>query len=594
MAARGWNELDILLISADAYVDHPSFAIAVLSRLLENRGHKVGVIAQPDWHSTKDFLRMGRPRLFAGISGGNIDSMLAHYTPHRNKRRTDEYSPGGKIGLRPNRPTIVYAQRAREAFGKVPIVIGGIEASLRRFAHYDFWDDTIKRPILFDAKADLLVYGMGERQITEIARRLEGGEAVQSLDNIRGTAFVKTDATPFKDTFLLPSYEEIAARKEKLLEATKTILQEQDSVSGKTLIQKCAGRSLVQLPPALPLSTHELDAIYDLPYMRRAHPSYDAAGGVPALTPVKFSITSHRGCLGSCTFCSIAAHQGHAIQSRSEGSILREVEVLTRMQDFKGTISDVGGPTANMYMMSCEKMAAHGRCRNRDCVGKTVCASLRADHSKQLSLLAKIRKHPKVKHVFLSTGLRFDLILKDTRSGFLEELCRHYISGQLKVAPEHAVDRILELMRKPPHAVFGRFREAFEAMNRKLGKKQFLVTYLISAFPGSTLSDMIELARYTRELGFAPEQVQDFTPTPMTLAAAMYYAEKDIERHKLFVAKSGRDRKLQRALLQYRDPKNRKLVIEALKKAGRPDLMKQFLANSPFPLPRRGEGSGRG
>jgi uncharacterized radical SAM protein YgiQ len=577
MTARGWKALDILLISADAYVDHPSFAAAVISRLLENKGYKVGVIAQPDWRSTKDFLAMGNPRLFVGISGGNIDSMLAHYTPHRNKRSTDLYSPGGATGLRPNRPTIVYAQRAREAFGKTPIVIGGIEASLRRFTHYDFWDDTLKRPILFDAKADLLVYGMGESQITEIARRLEKGESVQSLDNVRGTAYIRGDITHFKDSIVIPSHEEILSRKDALLEATDKILQEQDPVCGRTVIQKYAGRYVVQLPPAPPLSTRELDAVYDLPYVRRAHPSYDARGGVPALAPVKFSITSHRGCLGQCTFCSIAAHQGHMIQSRSEGSILREVDTLAQAKDFRGTISDVGGPTANMYMMRCEKMAAHGRCRNRSCVGKTVCSSLRCDHSKQLALLDKVRKHPKVKHVFLSTGLRFDLILNDTHSRFMEELCTYYVSGQLKVAPEHSVDRVLELMHKPPHTVFERFKRAFASMNDRLAKKQYLVTYLISAFPGSTLQDMIELARYTRELGFSPEQVQDFTPTPMTLAAAMYYAEKDLQGNRLFVAKSGRDRKLQRALLQHRDPKNRRLVIEALKKAGRTDLIKTFI-----------------
>jgi len=554
MHSRGWDEIDILLVSADAYVDHPSFAAALLSRLLEREGFRVGVIAQPDWRSAAAFLACGKPRLFTGISGGNIDSMLAHYTPYKNLRATDDYSPGGKTGLRPNRPTVVYAQRVREAFGKLPIVIGGIEASLRRFAHYDFWDDAVKKPILFDAKADLLVYGMGERQIVEIARRLQRGETIDALRDIRGTAFIAKDTAAFESQVEIPSFDDIVRDRERLIEATRLIHEECDPFNGRTVIQGCLGRYAVQLPPAAPLATAELDALYDLPFDRRAHPSYDAAGGVPALAPVQFSITSHRGCLGSCTFCSIAAHQGHIIQSRSADSILREVEKITRLTEFRGTISDIGGPTANMYMASCRKMAEHGRCRGKECVGAAICAALPCDHSAQLAMLARVRAHPKVKHVFLSTGVRFDLALRDKKSNFLEELCRHYVSGQLKVAPEHSVDRILELMRKPPNGVFDEFRKRFAEINRKLGKKQYLVTYLISSFPGSTTGDMAALERYMRELGFTPEQIQDFTPTPMTLATAMYYAERDLEDRPIHVARSASERKIQRAILQRTAP----------------------------------------
>ncbi|MFC2149132.1 YgiQ family radical SAM protein [Candidatus Auribacterota bacterium] len=580
MEKRGWKELDILLVSPDAYVDHPSFGTAVISRVLESKGFKVGIIAQPDWNNKDDLLEMGRPRLFAGISGGNLDWMVNNYTPNNKRRQHDDYSPKGKTGLRPNRPVIVYSTRIREAFGKIPIVIGGIEASLRRFAHYDYLEDKIRRSVLVDSSADILVYGMGERQILEIADRVNEGEPIDSIDNIRGTCVAKKDISSVDDAIEIPSFEDILNNKDGFIEATRTALDEQDPFSGKTLIQDNGKKYVVQLRPAFPLSTKELDEIYDLPYTRKAHPKYDRTGGIPALTPVKFSITSHRGCLGNCTFCSISAHQGNIIQSRSERSILKEAAFITQMKDFKGTISDVGGPTANMYMMECKKLSSIGRCRDKECAGRTICRALSCDHSKQLALLKKIREVPKVKHVFLSTGIRFDLVLADEKSGFLEELCKNHISGQLKVAPEHVTENVLKLMRKTPNSVFEEFTSIFSKTNNRFKKKQYLVSYFICAFPGCTLDDMIDLALYTKKLGFIPQQIQDFTPTPMTLATAMYYSEKDMDGNNIHVAKTVRERKMHRALIQHNNPKNHQLIMNALKEAGRTDLIKTLIIRS--------------
>jgi len=548
MRDAGLSQLDIILVSGDAYVDHPSFAAAMIGRSLEAAGFSTGIIAQPAWKSPDDFRRLGRPRLFFGVTAGNVDSMLAHYTVARKLRRDDAYSPGGEAGHRPNRATIVYSNRIREAWPGVPIIIGGIEASLRRLAHYDFWQDEVRRSILLDAKADLLVYGMGEAQIVAIARRLRQGEHIRRLTDIPGTVFERKreDHVPTDNALTIPSYEECTEKPEEFARAFKRVYLEQDPSHGRSIVQPHGDRLVVQNPPAKPLSTSELDSFYELPFERRWHPQYDAAGGVPALETVRFSIVSHRGCYGDCAFCALTFHQGRTIQSRSTQSILRDVRALARLPEWRGVISDVGGPTANMYGTGCSKSEVH--CRNRRCLANRPCPNLRADATPLLKMLRAVRRAPGVRKVFIGSGVRFDLFLGDDR--YLRELCRHHISGQLKIAPEHVSEGILEIMGKPGLEAFEEFRKRFEKINKELGKRQYLVCYYMSGHPGCSINEMRELADYLRRTGTRPEQVQDFYPCPMTLASCIYHTGiHPLTGEGVYVAKSDRDKAAQRRLL---------------------------------------------
>jgi len=556
MRDGGLPQLDVILVSGDAYVDHPSFAAAMIGRALEAEGLSVGIIAQPDWTSVGDFRRLGRPRLFFGVTAGNVDSMLAHYTVARKLRRDDAYSPGGAAGLRPNRATIVYANRLREAWPGVPIVLGGIEASLRRLAHYDFWQDKVRRSILLDAKADLLVYGMGEPQVIEIARRLAEGEPVGQLDDIRGTVFERSskDYSPPDHAVAIPSYEECAAETGKFVEAFRSIYYEQDPSAGRALAQPHGGRVVVQNPPAAPLSAEELDRLYELPFERRWHPAYDSAGGVPALETVRFSIVSHRGCYGDCAFCALTFHQGRIVQSRSVASILREVEELKKLPEWRGVISDVGGPTANMYGTGCSRGAQH--CRTGRCLGDKPCPQLRTDPTPMLEMLRAVRNAPGVRKVFIGSGVRFDLCLGRAGDRYLREVCEHHISGQLKVAPEHVSPRVLRIMGKPGPEAFEEFRRRFEKINKRLGKRQYLVCYFMSSHPGCGMKEMRELAGYLQRAGMRPEQVQDFYPCPMTLATCIYHTGvHPLTGERVYVAISDRDKLAQRHLLNKPDRK---------------------------------------
>ncbi len=575
MTARGWDELDILLITGDAYVDDPSFGVALLSRLLETHGYKVGIIPQPDWRKTDDFEVFGEqpPRLFVGITSGNLDSMVNNYTAAKRKRKTDVYSPGGKGGQRPDRAVIVYTNRVREVFGNVPIIIGGLEASLRRFAHYDYWQDDVRRSILLDSRADLLVYGMGEKQIVEIAQNLENGIPIEYLTYLDGTTALVNSLDQFKDFAELPSFEEVSIDKRKYASAFKIQYQEQDPFKGRVVVQQHGDKYVVQNPPAKPLETYEIDRLYELPYVRDWHPIYDQQGGVPALKEVKFSIVTHRGCYGSCAFCALVQHQGKLIQSRSKESILREVKLLTTLPDFKGVIHDVGGPTANMYQTECSRKEA-GHCGKRTCLYPATCKNLKTDHHDYIQLLREIRRVPGVKHVFIRSGIRYDLLLADTEHDFLRELCENHVSGQLKIAPEHVSPKVLQVMRKPPADVYFRFRKKYAEMNRKLNKRQYLVPYFISSHPGCGLDEMIQLAEHIRDLKYTPEQVQDFTPTPMTLATCMYYTGVDpLTGEEIYVPRTKEEKEMQRAILQYSNPGNYDLVKKALLQAGRDDLI---------------------
>lgn len=544
------NQFDIIIVTGDAYVDHPSFGAAVIGRVMEREGFSVGVIAQPDWRSTSDFTKLGRPRLFFGVTSGNIDSMLNHYTANKRLRHDDAYSPGNRYGLRPDRAVIVYTNRLREAFGPVPVILGGIEASMRRLAHYDYWDGAVRRSILIDSRADIIVYGMAERQIVEIAK---------GLNNIAGTVLAKKDLIGLKDYILLPSYEEVKESKDKFNLAMKIIIEEQDPFHGRTLVQPHANQFVVQFPPAKPLTTAELDRIYELPFTRQWHPIYGKEDGVPALKTVRFSITSHRGCYGECSFCSLYYHMGRIIQSRSRESIIKEAVELTRLRDFKGIITDIGGPTANMYMHTCLQWEKRGACRNRSCIR---CTELKLGDEETLKLWDAVLKIPKVKKVFVSTGVRYDLVTDK----YLEELCRNHVSGQLKVAPEHVDDNVLRIMNKPPFRVFEKFYKRYNEMNKRLGKKQYMVQYFISSHPGSTLRSMFKLALYIKKLGYFPEQVQDFIPMPMTRATAVFYTGEDpITGEKIYCAKTPKEKQIQRALMHFKDRRNKKLVTEALK-----------------------------
>ena len=574
MEERGWDFLDFVYISGDAYVDHPGFAAAVIGRVLESRGYRVGIIAQPDWHSVADFQKLGRPRLGSLITAGNLDSMLNEKTAAKKFRSRDNYSPGGEPGHRPERATIVYANRMREAFKDVPVVIGGIEASLRRFAHYDYWSDKVRRSILLDSKADVLIYGMGERQIIEVADALAEGKTVEEMYNIRGITYAAS-RPPLSDTAVLcPSYEEVVESKKAFSEAFKIQYEEQDPFYGKTIIQPSGNRFIVQTPPALPLTTEEMDAVYELPYQRQWHPDYDALGGVPALQEVQFSLTSHRGCFGNCHFCAIASHQGRIIQHRSHESLVREARRMTQLPGFKGYIHDVGGPTANFRHGACAKQDTAGACRNRHCVGSTHCPHIDTSHEDYMALLREIRHVPGVKKVFVRSGLRYDYVLADHNKKFVEELCQYHVSGQLKVAPEHVVRHVTNYMGKAGIEAFQQFREWFDEANQKLGKKQYLVPYFMSSHPGCTLQDAIALAEFLRDNHMQPEQVQDFIPTPGSLSTAMYYTGVNpLTGEAVYVARHPRDKQMQRALMQYKNPDNYDIVYQALCQAGRRDLI---------------------
>ena len=566
------DQFDVILISGDAYVDHPSFAAALIGRVLWDAGYSVGIIAQPDWKKDDDLARLGRPRLFFGITSGNVDSMVNNLTPNLKRRSSDVYSPGGAL-RRPDRAAIVYTDRVHSLFPGVPIILGGIEASLRRFAHYDYWSDAVRRSILADAPADLLIYGMGERPLREVALRLENGERTEEIRDVAGTA-VKEEIARWRkqgeerdDCLVIPGFAEVSTDKRKYAQAFARHYKEQDPFHGRAVVQPHPKTVIIQNRPALPLTTAELDAVYELPFARLAHPSYRES--IPALEPVRFSITSHRGCFGSCSFCALTHHQGRIVQSRSEGSILREAAALTKMKGFKGIIQDVGGPTANMYALSCPRWK-QGACPDRLCSAD--CPTLDKDHSRLVQLLANLRKIPGVKKVFIGSGIRHDLIMADS-SPYLEELCRHHVSGHLKIAPEHVSRPVTECMHKPPREVLDAFRERFSAVSRAAGKEQYLLPYLMSGHPGCTIKDMVELAEYLRDNHMYTEQVQDFTPTPMTVSTAMYYTGLDPFTLESVHVPKGREKKIQRAMLQYRDPRNHDLVKEGLQMAGREDLI---------------------
>ncbi len=570
----GWDQLDFLYICGDAYVDHPSFGHAIISRVLTAEGFRVGIIPQPDVSTQKSITIMGTPRLGVLISAGNMDSMVNHYTVSKKKRTTDAYSPGGVMGLRPDRATITYANLARRTFGKIPILIGGIEASLRRFAHYDYWQDGVRRSILDDSGADLLMYGMGEHSIVEIARALDRGTDVKDIRNVRGTCYMSKDLDKIKKYIEIPSFDEVKEDKYAYAAAHKVQHEEQDPIRGKTIVQKHKDRYLVQLPPAAPLTQKEFDKTYELPYTRTYHPMYESMGKIPAIEEVQFSLTSVRGCFGACNFCALTFHQGRMVQARSNASVLREADTLISMPEFKGYIHDVGGPTANFKHASCEKQLKCGTCKERQCLFPTPCKNIDADHSEYLDLLRQLRKKEGVKKVFVRSGIRFDYLLCDKNDEFFTELVKHHVSGQLKVAPEHVSQNVLKHMGKPRKEVYNKFREKFYDITKKVGKEQYLVPYLMSSHPGSTLSDALELALYLKEHKLNPQQVQDFYPTPGTTSTCMFYTGLDPATMKpVYVAKTPEEKAMQRALLQCKHPSNYHLVVAALKKAGREDLI---------------------
>ena len=572
---RGWYWYDFLVITGDAYVDHPSFGTAIISRVLEAEGYRVAVLAQPDWRKLESFTELGRPKLGVFLSGGNIDSMVAHYTVAKRRRSTDAYSPGNRMGLRPDRATIVYANKVREAFGDIPLIIGGLEASLRRFAHYDYWEDKVRRSILLDAQADLLVFGMGERATREIAARLAGRTPVGEITDVKGTCFLaKSPEQCAYPKVECPSFEQVSSDKKAYARATMVQYEEHDPIRGKAVLQRHGERILVVNPPAMPLDTAELDAVAALPYTREPHPMYDKMGGVPAIEEVRFSVIHNRGCFGACNFCSLAFHQGRIVTSRSHESVLEEVEQLTRHPGFKGYIHDVGGPTANFRRPACQKQLKAGLCRNRACLAPEPCPNLDADHSDYLALLRKVRQVPGVKKVFIRSGVRFDYLLQDKSGEFFAELVKYHISGQLKVAPEHCVAEVLDCMGKPHIQAYERFREKYRRLNQRFGKEQYLVPYLMSSHPGCTLADAVHLAQWLNAEGRQPEQVQDFYPTPGTLSTCMYYTGIDPRTMKpVFVPRQPHEKAMQRALMQWKRPEKRPLVLEALRLAGREDLI---------------------
>jgi len=567
----GIEEFDIILVTGDAYVDHPSFGTALIGRVLWDAGFSVGIISQPDWKTQADFKKLGKPRLFFGVSSGNVDPMVNNYTANRKIRRDDVYSPGGIAGLRPNRAAIVYSDKLHSIFPQTPIVLGGIEASLRRFAHYDYWSDTVRQSILADAPADMVVFGMGERQVVVIASCLSKGENIKEMTDIAGTS-IKMEISKWRtighENYIeIPGFSDVSGNIELYARAFYQHYQEQDPIRGRPVVQPHPKTVIIQNKPAMPLNTEELDRIYELPFTRMQHPSYNKP--VPALAPVKFSVVSHRGCFASCSFCALTHHQGRIIQSRSIGSLVREVERMAKMPDFKGIVQDVGGPTANMYSMSCKRWEKEGACSDKRCMD---CASVDVNHKYQVELLQRLLEIRGVKKVFIGSGIRYDLAVKDN-SDYMSQLCEHHVSGHLKVAPEHIVKHVTDIMHKPGKEVFEEFMKRFDAENKKLRKKQYILPYFMSGHPGCTVEDMVELAEYIRDNNLYTEQVQDFTPTPMTASTCMYYTGIDpFTMEKVHVAK-GREKRIQRALLQYRDENNYGFVVEGLKMAGREDLV---------------------
>ena len=575
MKKRGWEQCDFVYVIGDAYVDHSSFGPAIISRLLEAFGYKVGIIAQPDWKDKNSIAVLGAPRLGFLVSAGNMDSMVNHYTVSKKHRKTDSFSPGGVMGRRPDYATVVYCNLIRQTFKKEPIIIGGIEASLRRLSHYDYWSDKVKHSILVDSGADLISYGMGEHSIVEIADALNSGMDVHDITYIKGTVYKTKSLDNLYDYVELPDYDTICADKRKYAESFYTQYTNTDPFTAKVLVEKCKEKLyVVQNPPALPLTSQEMDDVYALPYMRTYHPSYEETGGVPAISEVKFSLVSNRGCFGGCSFCALTFHQGRTIQTRSHESIIEEAKKITYDPDFKGYIHDVGGPTANFRHPSCQKQLEHGVCKNKQCLFPTACKNLYVDHSDYLDLLRKLRELPKVKKVFIRSGIRFDYLIYDKDDTFFKEMVKYHVSGQLKVAPEHIADEVLSKMGKPCNAVYEKFIKKYKKLNDELGLKQFVVPYLMSSHPGSTLKEAIELAEYLRDLGYMPEQVQDFYPTPSTISTCMYYTGYDPRTmEKVYVPVNPHEKAMQRALIQYRNPKNYDLVYEALKQAGRMDLV---------------------
>lgn len=575
MLARGIEQFDFVYIIGDAYVDHPSFGHAIISRLLQAHGYSVGIISQPDWKDKASIAIYGEPRLAFLVSAGNMDSMVNHYSVSKRLREKDSFTPGGKMGERPDYATIVYGNLIRQTYKKTPILIGGVEASLRRLAHYDYWSNKVKRSILLDSGADILMYGMGEHSIIELAEALDSGLSASDITFVAGTVYKTQKKEDIYDAIFLPEFEEVKTDKTSYARSFYLQYCNTDPFSGKCLAEQYPGKVyVVQNPPAQPLSQLEMDDVYALPYMRTYHPIYEALGGVPAIAEVRFSLTSNRGCFGGCSFCALTFHQGRIIQSRSHESIVREAELLTKEADFKGYIHDVGGPTANFRFPACDKQMSKGVCADKQCLFPQPCKNLKADHKDYLKLLRKLRNIPGVKKVFIRSGIRFDYLLADKERTFLRELCQYHVSGQLKVAPEHISDTVLEKMGKPRAKIYHQFAREYQKMNEKLGKKQYLVPYLMSSHPGSTLQEAVELAEFLRDLGYMPQQVQDFYPTPSTISTCMYYTGLDPRTMKeVYVAHNPHEKAMQRALIQYRDPRNYELVKEALQKTGRTDLI---------------------
>lgn len=588
MKEKGWQQADFVLVTGDAYVDHHSFGTAIIGRLLERYGYKVAVLPQPDYKSAEDFQRFGKPRLGFLINSGVVDSMVNNYSVFKHRRKTDEYAPGGKAGNRPDRAVIVYANRAKEAYKDVPVIIGGIEASLRRLGHYDYWSDKVRRSILLDSKADLLIYGMGERAVIEIAEALDSGIAARDITWVRGTCYRAKDLAIAEGAGegslkILPSFDEISADKEAYARSFALQFKNNDSISAVALAEKYTDTVyVIQNPPQPPLEREELDDVYALPFENEWHPMYNEMGGIPAFKEIKFSVVSSRGCFGGCSFCALTYHQGRQVRSRSKESIVAEVKQLAEKKDFKGYIHDVGGPTANFRQPACKKQLKSGVCTHKDCLYPAVCSNMEVDHSDYFNLLRAVRQVKGVKKVFIRSGIRYDYLMADPRcDAFIDELCRYHVSGTLKVAPEHISDRVLYYMRKPSAKVFLEFDKKYKQANKRLGKKQYLIPYLISSHPGSTLEDAVEMALFLKEYGFVPDQVQDFYPTPGTLSTCMYYTEMDpLTMQPVYVAKNMEEKRMQRALIHYNKKENKDLVMKALKKAGKVDLARHLLYNT--------------
>lgn len=592
MIERGWEQCDFVLVTADAYIDHHSFGTAIISRVLENAGYKVGIIAQPDWKSVDDFKKLGRPRLGFLVNGGNMDPMVNHYTVSKKLRKKDLYTPKGEMGKRPDRATIVYCNKIREAYKDVNIVIGGIEASLRRFAHYDYWDNKVRKSILVDSGADLLVYGMSEKQIVEVADFLNQGFDGKYIRHIPGTCYIADSLDEiYEEHIVLPSFKEVSSDKRTYAECFKIQYDEQDPVRGRTLVQEHNGKYVVINKPEMPLSREELDRVYALPYQKTYHPIYEKDGGIAAIEEVKFSLVSSRGCSGNCSFCAITFHQGRIVTSRSEDSIVEEAEEITKYDDFKGYIHDIGGPTANFRKPACKKQLTLGACKHKRCMSPGICKNMEVDHREYLHLLRRVRKLPGIKKVFIRSGLRYDYIMADKDDTFFKELVEHHVSGQLKVAPEHVSPNVLKYMGKPAGKTYDEFRRKFFRITERLGKKQFIIPYLMSSHPGCKLEDAIMLAEYLRDINYQPEQVQDFYPTPGTLSTTMFYTGLDpLTMEEVYIPRSKEEKAMQRALLQFKNPKNYNIVYDALVKVGREDL----IGNGPKCLIRDKNSFGKG